>query len=285
MADFLTKIENQVLTITFNKADKRNAFTFDMMSEIARIIRSASEDDSIRCIVITGDGEYFCSGYDLSGGSSSFSTKEAVVLQNQDPKAITESFPAGQFLLALYESNKPLIAAINGPGVGIGATMILPMDFRLMSNTAKLGYVFTRRGLVQEFASSWMLPRVVGLTKATDWILSGRYIDAQEAMVSGLVTKVCKPEELLPEAYAIAGDLVEKTSAIAVATARRLLWSAAAEPDINRVNVNESSCFFELASGPEAAEGIRSFLEKRPPQFPGKVSRDLPSLIKQWQKR
>lgn len=271
MTDFITELKDQILTITINRAEKRNTLSFPLMLELAGLISSANENDDVRCIVLTAEGDYFCSGYDISMGQEAFSAQTSPTGMDEQPAYILFN--------ALCNSYKPLIAAVNGHAVGIGATMILPMDYRLVSEDANIGYVFTRRGVVQEFGSSHLLPRVVGLTRASDWILSGRYIDSKEALEAGLATRICKRGELISAAMSIAKDIVDNTSPVAVACARRLLWRHMSNPNLDQVFRSEGEIFLSLAFGPEGAEGIKSFLEKRLPEFPGLVSRDLPRAI------
>jgi enoyl-CoA hydratase/carnithine racemase len=276
----LTSIENQVLTVTINRPEKRNSLTADMMFQLADIIKTVNEDDDVRCVVVTATGDYFGAGFDVSGGGAAFDILgERFDKDSFNKDKVNQVSSGSQIGLSIYNSYKPVIAAINGPAAGVGATMILPMDFRLMSDTAKIGYVFTRRGVVPEAGSSWLLPRVVGLTKASDWLITGRMIDASEALESGLVNSVHKPEDLLSAAYAIARDIVENTSAVSVACTRQLLLRMAGEPDVSLAAAYESVCFGYMASSAEAEEGVMSFLEKRPPQFPGKVSKDMPVVF------
>jgi enoyl-CoA hydratase/carnithine racemase len=280
----LTKVEDQILTVTFNRPDKKNSFTTEMMFALADIFKQANLDDDVRCIVVTGNGDYFCSGYDVSGGGSSFTALGSDNILANDTETINKNSPGSQVGLSIYGCYKPVIAAINGSAAGVGATMILPMDYRLVSENAKLGYVFTRRGVVPEAGSTWFLPRVVGMTKAMDWMISGRYVHPPEALESGLVSGIYNAEDLLPAAYAIAKDIVENTSAVAVACTRQLLWRMAGEQDLAKATAVESSCFYSLANGPEAFEGVVSFLQKRLPKFPGKVTKDMPPVFSKWGK-
>jgi len=282
----LTHLEDNILTITINRPEKRNAIDMNTMHDLADIFKQVNLDDETRCVIVTGAGDYFCAGADISDGAKVFDSPEIEDLLNgpYDKDAINRISPGSQVALSIYNCYKPVIAAINGPAAGIGATMILPMDYRLMSDTAKLGYVFTKRGIVPEAGSSWFLPRVVGMSKASDWLLSGRLIEPQEALDAGLVRGIYKPEDLLPAAKQIAQDLIATTSAVSVACTRQLLWKMSGPADLDDATALETTCFIDMATSPEAMEGMQSFLEKRPPQFPGKVTKNMPRLFKWWGK-
>jgi enoyl-CoA hydratase/carnithine racemase len=280
--DILTKIEDHVLTITINRPEKRNSITSDMLFTMANILREANLNDDIRCIVFTGTGDFYSSGTDLGAGLTSRPHEHGEI----DLETINETSGHSQIALAIYGCYKPVIGAINGPAVGIGASMLALMDFRLMSETARLGFVFTRRGVVPEACCSWMLPKVVGLTKATDWMITGRLVEAKEALDSGFTSggTLYKPADLLPATYAIARDIVQNTSSLAVAYTRQLIWQHVGASDPDKIAAIESAGIAHLTSGPEALEGVKSFFEKRPPQFPGKVSKDMPSFFPWWEK-
>lgn len=280
----LTKLENQILTVTINRPEKNNSLDIEGMYEFAEVFRRVNADDSIRCIVVTGTGDYFCTGADISAGTKGFELNrfEELLKGTLDTAAVNTLSPGSQIVLSIRNCYKPVIAAINGPAAGVGATLILPMDYRFMADTAKIGYVFTRRGVVPEAGSTWLLPRIVGTTKASDWLLSGRLVEATEAKESGLVNEICSAENLLPQAYALANDLISTTSAVSVACTKQLLMRMSANAEIEDATALESLCFIEMVQGPEAREGMQSFIEKRPPHFPGRVSQDLPRMLQWW---
>jgi enoyl-CoA hydratase/carnithine racemase len=256
-----TETADGVLTITLDRPDRLNAWTPTMGAELIAAFDEADGDDAVRAIIVTGAGRGFCAGADLQAGGSTFDWRE-----RQDGDAVPRD-GGGQFTLRVFDCTKPVIAAINGPAVGVGATMTLPMDIRLAADSARVGFVFTRRGIVPEACSSWFLPRVVGISQAMEWMATGRIFDAAEALRGRLVSRVVPDDELLPAARELAAEIVDNTSGLAVAAARQLLWSmlGAASPwDAHRA---ESRALMELGSGPDVAEGVASFLEKRPPRF------------------
>lgn len=279
---FLTDLKDGIYTITINRPDRLNALTDPMLSEFAEIFRRVNLDDNIRCVVVTAAGNYFCAGADLSAFAArefSFEQPEFDLEENEN------EFPASHLAHSIVECLKPVIGAVNGAAIGIGATMLLPMDFRLAIDSAKIGFVFTRRGLVPEAACTWLLPRIVGLPKASDWLVTGRIISAQEALEAGLVSALYKPEELLPAAYAIARDIVENTSSLSVAMTRQLLMQNQGASSPKDVTLYEAACVHYIIQSPEVLEGVQSLLEKRQPKFPGKVSKNLPSFFHWWNKR
>ncbi len=282
----LTKLEDNVLTITLNRPDKLNAMTVEMMREISDIFIAANANDEIRCIVVTAAGDYFCAGTDLSGGGPAGNANRvgpAWLSQKQlDIDEINRESVDTKLPMSIYGCYKPVIGAINGPGVGIGSTMLLPMDFRIASDTAKFGFPFTRRGFVPEAGSSWFLPRIVSPTKAMDWLITGRMIDAKEAQESGLLTSVHKPEDVLPAAYAIAREIVTKTSSLSVAYTRQLAWRGLASSEPDETMALEIALFMHSLLGADGKEGVQSFLEKRLPNFPGKLSKDTPPFFPWW---
>jgi enoyl-CoA hydratase/carnithine racemase len=242
-----------------------------MADELVAAAAAADADEAVRVIVVTGTGRAFCAGADLGGGSGTFADRETRV---RPPGPLSEDIgglprdAGGVVTLAFAALRKPVIAAVNGPAVGIGATMTLPMDIRIAAESARFGFVFARLGIVPEAASSWFLPRVVGISQAMEWAATGRVFDAAEALRGRLVSRVVPDAELLPTAYALAREIVDNTSGVAVAAARQMLWSmlGVASPwDAHRA---ESRALVDLGNGPDAAEGVMAFLEKRPPSFP-----------------
>ncbi|MGE3845703.1 MAG: crotonase/enoyl-CoA hydratase family protein [Gammaproteobacteria bacterium] len=269
-------VEDGVLTLTLNRPDKLNAFTHTMLRELIDAFDRADADDEVRVIIVTGAGRGFCAGADLSAGAGSFN-------HAAERDAASHRDGGGLLTLRIYESRKPVIAAINGAAVGVGATMTLPMDIRLASSDARFGFVFARRGIVPEACSSWFLPRVVGISQALEWAYSGRVFPAQEALAGGLVKEVLAPEDLLPRARAIAAEIVTQTSAISVTLIRHMMWrmlSADHPMDAHRI---DSRGVYALGQTADAKEGVSSFLEKRAPKFRGKVSRDLPDFFPWWE--
>jgi enoyl-CoA hydratase/carnithine racemase len=259
-------VDARVATIAFNRPDTLNAARADTHLQLVAALDAADRDEAVRAVIVTGRGRAFCAGTDLSGGFS--------LPKGGDP-ATGEGIPAdlgGRVTLRLFEMRKPVIGAINGPAVGFGATVLLPMDYRIASQTARFGFVFARRGIVAESCSSWFLPRLVGIAKAQDWMLTGRVFDAAEALAGGLVSEVLAPDALLPRATAIARDIAENTAPASVALNRQLLWRmlGAAHPlEAHRL---ESRAIAATLGMPDATEGAQAFLEKRLPRFTGRVS-------------
>ena len=267
----LYEVEDNVLTLTLNRPDKLNAFTRDMMHELINAFDKADEDDNVRAIIITGAGRGFCAGADLSVGADTF---------NADVRADRESGlqrdGGGLLTLRIFESKKPVIAAINGPAVGIGATMLLPMDIRICSTDAKIGFVFSRRGIVPEACSSYFLPKIVGISQALEWCISGRVFPAGEALTGGLVRSVHDPDELIGAARTIAGEIANKTSAVSVALIRQMLWKMLGADHPMEAHKIDSRGIYYCGKSDDVKEGVESFLEKRPAKFPLKVSKDMP---------
>jgi enoyl-CoA hydratase/carnithine racemase len=265
--------DGPVLTIILNRPEKLNAYTARMGNELEDAFQRADGDDAIRAIIVTGAGRGFCAGADISGGAGAFDTGagDAVMFAGGARRATS-----GGFIGAIYHCRKPSIAAINGPAAGVGITLCLPMDIRIASSDARIGFVFARRGLVPEAGSAWFLPRLVGLDQALRWCLSGRMFDAAEAKEGGLVAEVLPPDQLLPRAREIAMEIAENTAPVSVALTRQMLWqfSTAADPfDLLHVDAPVN---IELGAGPDVKEGVGAFLAKRKPAFPGKVSSDMP---------
>jgi len=272
-----------ILTITLDRPDRLNAFTIRMQQELVDAFDRADTDDEVRAVVVTGRGRGFCAGADLGGGqlggghAGDGADERAAFDRDDDPATFRDE--GGLVSLRVFESLKPVIAAINGPAVGVGITMTLPMDVRLASDTAKIGFVFARRGIVPEACSSWFLPRVVGISQAMEWVTTGRVFAAGEALSAGLVRSVHPPDELLPAAYALAREIADNTSSISVALSRQMLWRmlGAQHPmDAHRV---DSRGVLATGRSADAREGVTSFLEKRPARFPLRVSRDLPDIF------
>ncbi len=271
----LYTVEDRVATITLNRPDRLNAFTGEMGRELIQAFDRVDEDDEVRVLVVTGAGRGFCAGADLSSGSGdSF----------YDPSKTIDDFRDGGGLvpLRIFRMKKPLIAAINGPAVGIGITMTLAMDVRIASEKAKMGFVFARRGIAPDACSSWFLPRIVGISQAAEWVLSGRIFPAAEALRGRLVSRVTAPDELLPTAYEIAREIADNTSPVSVALSRQLLWRMLDAGHPMEAHRLESKCIYYTARSPDSNEGVASFFEKRAPDFKMKPSEDMPDFYPWW---
>ncbi len=276
--DILYAIEDGILTLTLNRPDKLNAFTRLMLSELLDAFDRADADDAVRVIIVTGAGRGFCAGADLSAGTDTFDADK----RPDRPSGLNRD-GGGLLSLRIYESRKPVIAAVNGAAVGVGVTMQLPMDIRIASSDARFGFVFARRGIVPEACSSWFLPRVVGISQALEWSYSGRVFPASEALAGGLVKEVVAPEELLPRARAIAADIVANTSALSVTLTRHMMWRMLGASHPMEAHKLDSRGVYYLGRGADAKEGVSAFLDKRAPSFPGKVSQDLPEFFPWWE--
>ena len=276
-----------VATITLHRPDRLNAFTTTMARELVAAFDATDADEDVRVVLMTGAGRGFCAGADLGRGGRTFdATDERRIAERADFGTIggVPRDGGGMVSLRVAASRKPVIVAYNGPAVGVGATMTLPADIRIAAESARFGFVFARRGLVPEAASSWFLPRVVGISQAMEWVATGRVFGAAEALAGGLVSRVVPDADLLPTARAIAAEIAENTSGVSVALSRQMLWSmlGAATPwEAHRV---DSNAIFRLGQGADAAEGVTSFLEKRPPKFPGRVADHL-DVVPPWPSR
>ena len=281
--DISTEVADGVLTITLDRPDKLNAFTGRMMHELIETFDRADADDDVRVVIVTGAGRGFCAGADLSAGGSTFdigARGEEVGVAADERGANRDG--GGLVSLRIFASTKPVIAAINGPAVGVGVTMTLPMDIRLASESARFGFVFTRRGVVPEACSSWFLPRLVGIAQAQEWVLTGRVFDAQEALRGGLVRSVHPPDELLPAAQAIAREIVESTAPVSVALSRQMLWRMLGADHPMEAHKVDSRGIVARGASDDAKEGVMSFLEKRPAAFPMRVSDGMPDFYPWW---
>ena len=274
----LTETRDGVMTVTLNRPERLNAFTIQMMDDLLRLLDAVDADDDVRVVVFTGAGRAFCAGADLGGGGGTFDASRI------EP-AEAHRDGGGRVTLRIFECRKPVIAAINGAAVGVGATMTLPMDVRIASEDARFGFVFCRRGIVPEAASSWFLPRVVGISQAMEWVATGRVFPASEALVGGLVSRVVPPSELLPVAHGLAREIAENTSAVSVALARQMLWKMLGADHPMEAHRVDSQAIYAMGRSPDAYEGVQSFLEKRPPRFTMKVSRDMPAFFPWWKER
>ena len=271
--------DGSLLIVTLNRPDKLNAYTGQMGAELTEAFARADADDNIRAVIVTGAGRAFCAGADVSGGAASFDTSGA---HGAGVFAAPKS-GGSRFVEAIFNCRKPSIAAINGAAVGVGITMTLPMDIRIAAKGAKIGFIFARRGLVPEAGSAWFLPKLVGLSQALRWSLSGRVFEADEALRGGLVSEVVEPAALLARAKEIAREMTEETSAVAVALTRQLLWRfAGAEGPFGLLAIDKPMSI-ERGAHADVREGVQAFLDKRKPAFPGKVSTDMPSQYPWWE--
>jgi enoyl-CoA hydratase/carnithine racemase len=277
--EIIYEVSEQIATITLNRPDKLNSFTNRMLKEIIAAFDESDADDNVRAVIVTGSGRAFCAGADLSGGGETFAKG------GSDVKAKTGVMRDGGGLVSLriFESKKPVIGAINGAAVGVGVTMTLPMDIRLASTASKFGFVFAKRGIVPEAASSWFLPRLVGISQATEWCFTGRMISADEAKEGRLVRSVHAPEDLLPAARAIAREIAENTAPVSVALSRQMLWRMLGADHPMQAHRVDSRAINSRGASDDAREGVMSFLEKRPANFPVKVSDGLPEVFPDWQ--
>jgi len=276
------EIDGPVAVITLNRPEKLNAYTAQMGVELARAVTAASEDDAVRVVILTGEGRGFCAGADISAGAGAFDTRGGAGAGNFGTRGSGGGARGPSFIHALYSCNKATIAAFNGPAVGVGVTLALPTDIKIASSAAKFGFVFARRGLVPEAASAWFLPQLVGVAQALRWCLSGRVFDAEEALRGGLVSELVAPEALMPRAREIALEIAETTAPVSIALTRQMLWRfASADTPFDLLKI-DGPFAMALGAGGDVREGVQAFLEKRSPNFPGRVSRDMPAAYPWW---
>jgi enoyl-CoA hydratase/carnithine racemase len=268
------EVADRVLTITLNRPDRLNAWTPQMQAELIQAVDQADADDDVRAIVFTGAGRGYCAGADLQGGGSTFDWRERETGDAGVPRD-----GGGTFTLRLFDCTKPCIAAINGPAVGVGITMTLAMDVRLAADDAKVGFVFARRGIVPEAASSWFLPRIVGIAQAMEWVATGRVFSAEEALAGGLVRSLHAKDELLDAAYSLAREIADNSAPVSVALGRRMLWTMLGAEHPMEAHRADSRAMFSRGQSGDAREGVTAFLEKRPAQFPDRVSDGLPDIL------
>ena len=286
----LYAVDDRVLTITLNRPEKLNAFNATMMAELIAAFDRADADDGVRAVIVTGAGRAFCAGADLSQGAQTFDRAaradraSAPVNQAGDidwsDDAVRDG--GGRVTLRIFNCLKPVIAAVNGAAVGIGATMLLPMDIRLASEDARFGFVFTRRGIVPEACSSWFLPRAVGISRALEWTFSGRVFPAAEALDAGLVRKLLLPDELLPAAQALAREIAEHAAPVSVALTRQMMWRLHGAEHPMAAHRIDSRAIYARGASADTKEGVTAFLEKRPAVFSDRVSQDMPPFFPWW---
>jgi len=275
-------VEEDIATISLNRPEKLNAVTGEMLTELIEVFDYSDTDDQVKAVIVTGSGRAFCAGADLSSGSDALDFDD-----DNDPHVLKVNGivldSGGRVALRIFNSLKPVISACNGPAVGIGATIQLPMDIRLASTSAKFGFPFSRRGIVPESVSSWFLPRIVGISTALEWCYSGRIFSADEALQCGLVRSLHKPEELLPEARKIAREIADNTAPVSIALTRQLLWRMMTAGHPMAAHRAESLAVQLRGRSDDVSEGIMAFLEKRSADYPNTVSQDLPDVFPEWQ--
>lgn len=272
-------VENGTAMVTLNRPEKMNAMTHTMRKALIELIGEADRDDDVRVVVVTGAGKAFCAGADLSAGGSRFDYSRG---EGKDVPMSEHRDGGGQIALAIFRCRKPVIAAINGHAVGVGITMTLPMDVRFVAEDAKIGFVFTRRGVVPDACASWFLPRIVGISKATELIYTGRVFPAGEEAHSGLFNGVVPQDQVLAKAMNMAKEIAENAAPVSVALSKALLWHGLGERDPQSVHLIDSRCFYWAGRQKDAYEGVESFLEKRPPKFTMRVSSHMPDFYPWW---
>ena len=276
----ITDIADGIMTITLNRPERLNAFTRDMLAEMTDALDVADADDSVRGIIVTGAGRGFCAGADLGTGGNTFNADARTDRQDG-----LHADGGGLLTLRIYECRKPIVAAINGPAVGVGITMTLPMDVRIAADDARFGFVFARRGIAPEACSSWFLPRIVGISQALQWCYSGRVFGAREALDARLVQSLHPKDALLPTARGIIREIADNASPLSVTMIRHMLWRMlGADHPVEAHNL-DSRAVYHLGRGPDSKEGVEAFLEKRAPSFRGKVSSEMPEFFPWWEPR
>jgi enoyl-CoA hydratase/carnithine racemase len=277
-------VDGRILTITLNRPERMNAFTGQMCKQLIAALDQADADDNIKVVIVTGAGKAFCAGADLERGGETWGKhSEHLAKQSQTERYVGDG--GGQVTRRLFDFNKPVIAAINGPAVGVGITMTLAMDIRLAAPNVKMGFVFAGRGIVPEACSSWFLPRLVGISKALEWCYSARVFKSEEALAAGLVRSLHPPEELLPAARALAQEFIENASAVSIAMTRHMMWRMLSAPHPIDAHEVDTAAIAATGKSDDAREGIVSFLEKRKPNFKDRVSKNMPSFFPWWKDR
>jgi enoyl-CoA hydratase/carnithine racemase len=279
----LYDVADGICTITLNRPEKLNAFNTQMMVDMIAAFDATDADDAVRVVIVTGAGRAFCAGADLSAGAETFNydARDALHREARMREGVQRD-GGGLLTMRIFESLKPVIAAVNGPAVGVGVTMQLAMDIRMASDVARYGFVFARRGLNPEAASSWFLPHLVGVQTALEWCYTGRIFPAQEAHEKGLVRSLHAPDDLLPAARALAREIADDTAPVSIAITRQLIWRMAGASHPMQAHQADSRGIQARGKSGDAREGVTSFLEKRPPNYPDKVSSDLPDIWSHW---
>jgi enoyl-CoA hydratase/carnithine racemase len=279
------EVADAIAWVTLDRPERLNAFTWVMATELIEAMDRADADDDVRVVILTGRGRAFCAGADLARGEDTFNDDGSDPTRGASTRGTIGGVPrdgGGTVSLRIARMLKPVIAAVNGPAVGVGSTMTLPADIRIASENAKFGFVFSRRGLAPEAASSWFLPRVVGVSQAMEWVATGRVFGAGEALEGRLVSGVYPAEELIGAATALAREIADNTSAVSVAVARQMIWRMLGEASPWDAHRFDSRCIHELGAAADVREGVSSFLEKRPAKFSMRVSTDLPDISPRW---
>jgi enoyl-CoA hydratase/carnithine racemase len=282
------EVEDGVCTVTLHRPDRLNAVTTTMLRELGEAWDRADADDAVRAVIVTGAGRAFCAGADLGSGGATFNYAERkgeIAARGRAETAEEHRDGGGTVALRIFDMKKPVIAAINGPAVGFGITLTLPMDIRIASSSARIGFVFARRGVVPEACSTWFLPRLVGISQAAEWVYTGRVFSAEEALAGRLVSRVVAPDALLPTARALAREIAENSSAISVTLARQMMWKLLGADHPMDAHLLDSQAMFWTGRSADAREGIAAFLEKRPARFPLRPSADLPPFYPWWRPR
>ncbi len=269
-------VADNIATIELNRPEAMNSVTLKMCEELAAVFTETNDNPDVRVVVVTGRGRAYCAGADLSGGAKTLDLEG----RSEDPADFRDE--GGLITLKIFESTKPVIGAVNGVAAGLGATMLLPMDFIMAAESARFGFVFAKRGIVPEACSTWFLPKKVGISTAAEWFYTGRMVPAAEALNAGLVRSVHADDELLPAAYALAREIVENTAPVAVGMIRQMLWRFAGSEHPMDAHRIDSRINLELGTTPDVVEGVTSFLEKRPPNFPGRMPTDAPASYPWW---
>ncbi len=280
MPDFTTlrlAIDDGIATITLDRPERMNAFNGAMIRDLLAAFDATDADDAVRAVIVTGAGRAFCAGADLGSGGDTFNYDKRAEIRGAGDAVGGHRDGGGVVALRIYQSLKPVIAAVNGAAVGVGATILCVMDMRLASNAAKFGFVFTRRGIVPETLSSYFLPRLVGVSTALEWFMSGRVFAAGEAKERGFVRSLHEPEALLPAATALAREIADNTAPVSVALARRMVLEMLGAGHPMEAHRLESRLMVERGASLDAGEGVTSFLEKRPARFPLKATSDMPA--------
>ena len=292
MENILYEVSDGIATITLNRPEKFNAMSTEMLQELIDVFDETDRDDAVRAVVVTGAGKAFCGGADLSKGAAVFDKEKKSDEGSGGPRSVSRDFDfsaeasrdgGGRLALRIFASLKPVIGAINGAAVGIGASMLLPMDIRIAGERARLGFVYARRGIVFECCSSWFLPRITGIAKALELSFSGRILDADELKEAGLVSKVVPGDDLLPQAYAIAREIADNTAPVSIALMRQMAWRGLGMSHPMDAHRIESRGICTRGVAGDAKEGVASFIEKRLPDFPCKVSADMPDYFPWWE--
>ena len=273
----LYDVADGVATVTLNRPDRLNAVNTTLIRELVEAFDRADRDDDVRAVIVTGAGRAFCAGADLGGGGQTFAGRPGAAERAEDHRD-----GGGLVTLRIFDMTKPVIAAINGPAVGFGITMTLAMDVRIASTAARIGFVFSRRGVVPEACSTWFLPRLVGIAQAAEWAYTGRVFGAEEARAGGLVREVVAPDALMPAARALASEIAQNTSAVSVALIRQMLWRMLGAEHPREAHRIDSLGMWHTGRSADAHEGVTSFLEKRPPRFTGRPSKDMPPFYPWW---